>query len=97
MTHSCTCKLDNSEEVDADELTESGISMDIVKILYKDEQFLPKHLLSRFAKGKWSRTIIQIIQFSLTVLPFVLDYITDIVNSGTGGQNITRKPSLERM
>ena len=61
------------------------LPIDVVKALYNDRQFLPS---TRFRPDdgdirnlKW-RTF-RTIKYILMVLPFIIDYLTDIINSGT--------------
>ena len=63
-------------------ISDSDLPMKSIKILYNDRQYLPPENKAEI-RDKPSHTI-RAIQYAIIVLPFILDYVTDITSSGTG-------------
>jgi len=67
----------------------SNIPLDTALTLYNDKQFFPATFHATIAKlinesdRKIRRKIISGLRNGILILPFLLDYITDIINSGT--------------
>ena len=81
--------LPNSEfKVNADG-NSNGISLDTARTLYTDKQFFPAgfhRMISQLSKTesdrKIRRNIFSVLRRTMLILPFLLDYTTDIINSG---------------
>jgi len=67
----------------------NGVSLDTARTLYTDKQFFPATFHATISKlinesdHQIRLTIISVFRHAILILPFMLDYMTDIINSGT--------------
>ena len=81
--------LPNSEFKENTDESSNGISLDTARTLYTDKQFFPagfhrmiSQLIKTESDRKIRRNIFSVLRRTMLILPFLLDYMTDIINSG---------------
>ena len=80
--------------VDSVPIDEGEIPLESIRTLYNDRLFLPRISSNTSSNMKIQGKVIRAFQYGIIVLPFILDYATDIASSGAGYTNGTNQPCV---